>query len=205
MCVLFFASVAIANDNQVQQQQQQQINDPLIACLEKLTTAIEKIDAHMGQIDAHMGQIDAHIGQMNQYHIDNQIKLKLRGLHQRYTKLRKNDKRRKLIDLLGKLKFDQLVIFVKSASRCTALCKLLTEQGFSAIEIHYEIPQEQRLARCKEFKECQKRILVATNSFERDMGIDRVNIVFNYDMPEDTDTYLRQVTRAGRLGTKGLA
>ncbi|CAF3341085.1 unnamed protein product [Rotaria sp. Silwood1] len=37
------------------------------------------------------------------------------------------------------------------------------------------------------------------------MGIDRVNIVFNYDMPEDIDTYLRQVTRAGRLGTKGLA
>ncbi|CAF5118759.1 unnamed protein product [Rotaria sp. Silwood1] len=187
MCVFFFASVAIANDNQVQQQQQQQqqINDPLIACLEKLTNAIEKIDAHMGQ--------------MNQYHIDNQIKLKLRGLHQHYIKLRKNDKRRKLIDLLGKLKFDQLVIFVKSTSRCTALCKLLTEQGFSAIEIHYEIPQEQRLARCKEFKECQKRILVATNLFERDMGIDRVNIVFNYDMPEDIDTYLRQVTRAGRF------
>ncbi|CAF4891333.1 unnamed protein product [Rotaria sp. Silwood1] len=47
------------------------------------------------------------------------------------------------------------------------------------------------------------------------MGIDRVNIVFNYDMPEDIDTYLRQVTRAGRfpisskcatwVGTKGLA
>ena len=34
------------------------------------------------------------------------------------------------------------------------------------------------------------------------MDIERVNIVFNYDMPEDTDTYLHRVARAGRFGTK---
>ncbi|CAF2586722.1 unnamed protein product [Rotaria sp. Silwood2] len=61
------------------------------------------------------------------------------------------------------------------------------------------------LARYKEFKEFQKRILVATNLFERGIDIERVNIVFNYDMPEDTDTYLHRVVRAGRFGTKGLA
>ena len=33
-------------------------------------------------------------------------------------------------------------------------------------------------------------------------NICRVNIVFNYDMPEDTDTYLHRVARAGRFGTK---
>lgn len=41
--------------------------------------------------------------------------------------------------------------------------------------------------------------------FGRGMDIERVNIVFNYDMPEDTDTYLHRVARAGRFGTKGLA
>ena len=50
-----------------------------------------------------------------------------------------------------------------------------------------------------------QRILVATNLFGRGMDIERVNIVFNYDMPEDTDTYLHRVARAGRFGTKGLA
>jgi len=34
---------------------------------------------------------------------------------------------------------------------------------------------------------------VATNLFGRGMDIERVNIVFNYDMPEDSDTYLHQV------------
>jgi len=46
------------------------------------------------------------------------------------------------------------------------------------------------LARYKEFKEVQIRILVATNLFGRGMDIEHVSIVFNYDMPEDIDTYL---------------
>ena len=50
------------------------------------------------------------------------------------------------------------------------------------------------LARYKEFKEFQTRILVATNLFGRGMDIERVNIVVNYDMPEDTDTYLHRVS-----------
>ena len=53
--------------------------------------------------------------------------------------------------------------------------------------------------RYQQFKDFQKRILVATNLFGRGMDIERVNIVFNYDMPEDTDTYLHRVARAGRL------
>jgi len=36
------------------------------------------------------------------------------------------------------------------------------------------------------------------------MDIERVNIVFNYDMPENSDSYLHRVARAGRFGTKGL-
>ena len=65
--------------------------------------------------------------------------------------------------------------------------------------------QDERLAHYKQFKDFQKRILVATNLFGRGMDIERVNIVFNYDMPEDTNMYLHRVARAGRFGTKGLA
>ena len=116
----------------------------------------------------------------------------VQGLRQHYVKLRENEKNRKLIDLLDKLEFNQVVIFVKSVPRCTALCKLLIDQNFPAVEIHRGMAQEDRLARYKEFKEFQTRILVATNLFGRGMDIERVNIVFNYDMPEDTDTYLHR-------------
>lgn len=52
----------------------------------------------------------------------------------------------------------------------------------------------QRLSRYQQFKDFQRRILVATNLFGRGMDIERVNIAFNYDMPEDSDTYLHRVS-----------
>ena len=85
------------------------------------------------------------------------------------------------------------------------MAQLLTDQNFPAIAIHRAMVQEERLSRYQQFKDFQKRILVATNLFGRGMDIERVNIVFNYDMPEDSDTYLHRVARAGRFGTKGLA
>ena len=54
-----------------------------------------------------------------------------------------------------------------------------------------------------QFKDFQKTLLVVTNLFARGMDIERVNIVFDYVLPEDT--YLRTVARAGRFGTKGFA
>lgn len=138
-------------------------------------------------------------------YVDDEAKLTLHGLQQHYVKLKENEKNKKLFDLLDALEFNQVVIFVKSVQRCMALANLLTEQNFPAIAIHRGMTQEDRLSRYSQFKDFQKRILVATNLFGRGMDIERVNIVFNYDMPEDTDTYLHRVARAGRFGTKGLA
>merc|ERR1712173_501593 len=73
------------------------------------------------------------------------------------------------------------------------------------IAIHSGLQQEDRIARYKQFKEFQKRIMVSTDLFGRGIDIERVNIVVNYDMPDDSDTYLHRVGRAGRFGTKGLA
>lgn len=138
-------------------------------------------------------------------YVDDDSKLTLHGLQQHYVKLKDNEKNRKLFELLDALEFNQVIIFVKSIQRCMALAQLLVEQNFPAIAIHKAMTQDERLSRYQQFKDFQKRILVATNLFGRGMDIERVNIVFNYDMPEDSDTYLHRVARAGRFGTKGLA
>lgn len=49
------------------------------------------------------------------------------------------------------------------------------------------------------------RIVVATNLLGRGIDVERINVVINYDMPGEADTYLHRVGRAGRFGTKGLA
>jgi ATP-dependent RNA helicase UAP56/SUB2 len=47
--------------------------------------------------------------------------------------------------------------------------------------------------------------MVTTDLFHRGMDFKAVNVVINYDFPENEDTYLHRIGRAGRFGTKGLA
>merc|ERR1712098_952540 len=137
--------------------------------------------------------------------VDDEAKLTLHGLLQYYVKLQESEKNRKLNDLLDSLEFNQVVIFVKSVQRAIALDKLLTECSFPSLAIHSGLKQEERINRYKQFKEFQKRIMVCTDLFGRGIDSERVNIVINYDMTDDSDSYLHRVGRAGRFGTKGLA
>merc|ERR1712170_109016 len=137
--------------------------------------------------------------------VDEESKLTLHGLLQYYVKLSEKEKNRKLNGLLDALEFNQVVIFVKSVQRAVALDKLLVECNFPSLAIHSGLNQEERINRYRQFKEFQKRIMVCTDLFGRGIDIERVNIVINYDMTDDSDSYLHRVGRAGRFGTKGLA
>jgi len=138
-------------------------------------------------------------------YINDGAKLTLHGLKQYYVNLQENEKKRKLVDLLDALEFNQVVIFVRSVNRASELNKLLQDCNFPSICIHRDLAQDERIERYKQFKDFQARIMVATNIFGRGIDINRVNVVINYDMPENSDTYLHRVGRAGRFGTKGLA
>jgi ATP-dependent RNA helicase UAP56/SUB2 len=138
-------------------------------------------------------------------YINDGAKLTLHGLQQYYIQLQESEKNRKLVDLLDALEFNQLVIFVRSVNRAAELNKLLQDCNFPSICIHSVMKQEERIEKYKKFKDFQSRIMVATNIFGRGIDIERVNVVINYDMPENADTYLHRVGRAGRFGTKGLA
>jgi len=132
-------------------------------------------------------------------------KLTLHGLKQYYVQLQENEKNRKLVDLLDALEFNQVVIFVRSVKRATELNKLLQDCNFPSFAIHGGMDQEERIEKYRKFKDFHSRIMVATNIFGRGIDIERVNVVINYDMSENPDTYLHRVGRAGRFGTKGLA
>ena len=138
-------------------------------------------------------------------YVDDETKLTLHGLQQYYIKLTEQQKNRKLNDLLDDIDFNQVVIFVSKVARARELSKLLQECNFPSICIHSGMKQEERLEQYKGFKDFKSRILVTTDIFGRGIDIEHVNIVINYDFPEDSDQYLHRVGRAGRFNTKGLA
>ena len=69
-------------------------------------------------------------------------------------------------------------------NRAVELNRILEECNFPSIVIHAGLKQEERIARFKSFKEFNKRILVSTDLFGRGIDIERVNIVINYDFPD---------------------
>jgi len=137
--------------------------------------------------------------------INDESKLTLHGLLQYYVKLPEKEKARKLNDLLDSLEFNQVVIFTKTVQRAEGLNRLLDSCSFPSIAIHSSMTQEMRIKNYTLFKNYKKRIMVCTDLFGRGIDIEKVNIVINFDMPEDSDSYLHRVGRAGRFGTKGLA
>jgi ATP-dependent RNA helicase UAP56/SUB2 len=80
-----------------------------------------------------------------------------------------------------------VIIFVKSTARADALNKLLIKSSFPSLCIHSGVPQPERINRFTQFKNFKKRIMVATDVFGRGIDVERVNIVFNYDMPDSSD------------------
>ena len=138
--------------------------------------------------------------------VSSDSKLTLHGLSQYFVSVSEETKNRKLIEVLDAIGgVNQLVIFVRSASRARALCDLLQGAGCPASFVHGRLSLPVRLRRFGDFKRSVHRFLVSTDLYGRGIDVNGVNVVINYDIPSDTDTYLHRVGRAGRFGTKGLA
>ena len=132
-------------------------------------------------------------------------KLKLHGLEQVYVTAEEDSKERSLEDILDGTDFNQAVIFVRDKRRAKTLSEYLNQKGFPSIEIHSFMSTSVRLERFEMFKAIKYRILVSTDLMSRGIDIQDVNLVINYDMPDDVNTYLHRVGRAGRFETKGIA
>ncbi|KNH03810.1 RNA helicase [Perkinsela sp. CCAP 1560/4] len=137
-------------------------------------------------------------------YVDQQSKLTLHGLVQYYITVEEKDKSKKLVEILDTVDFHQCIIFVNSVLRCEALNSLLLKCKFPSVAVHSQMTQAERLKTYDECKSQNSKILVATDLFGRGIDINHINLVIQYDMANDADSYLHRVGRAGRFGNKGL-
>jgi len=139
--------------------------------------------------------------------IDEGKQLRLAGLRQYSMMLREDEKTRKLTEIFDSVDFNQVFVFVKSVQRAKKLNEILQTEGFPTIALFGSMPQKTRDERINIAKSDSQnaRIMVATDLCGRGVDFKSVNVVINYDMPEDSETYLHRVGRAGRFGTKGIA
>lgn len=137
-------------------------------------------------------------------YVDQQAKLTLHGLSQFFINLTEGQKLRKLCDILDAVDFNQCIIFTSSVERCEALNKQLQALKFPSMAMHSRMEQTDRLKVYENCKNYSTRIVVSTDLFGRGVDIDRINLVVQFDMSSEADSYLHRVGRAGRFGTKGV-
>lgn len=100
---------------------------------------------------------------------------------------------------------DLAIIFVRTKRRVDEVSEALKKRGYSAEGIHGDLTQAKRDTVIRQFRERTIDILVATDVAARGLDISGVTHVFNYDLPQDPESYVHRVGRTGRAGQTGEA
>lgn len=95
------------------------------------------------------------------------------------------------------------IIFGRTKRRVDELSRGLTRRGYNAEGIHGDLSQHQRMNVLRRFKEGSLDILVATDVAARGLDISGVTHVYNYDIPQDPESYVHRIGRTGRAGKEG--
>lgn len=108
----------------------------------------------------------------------------------------------RLIDVQGP---DLALVFGRTKRRVDELTHGLQARGYNAAGIHGDLSQARRMSVLKRFRAGKLDILVATDVAARGLDISGVTHVYNYDIPQDPDSYVHRIGRTGRAGQNGIS
>jgi ATP-dependent RNA helicase DeaD len=108
-----------------------------------------------------------------------------------------------LIMLLTALEPKLAIIFCNTKVKVQELSDLLVANNFKAAGLHGDMKQMSRTQVLTSFKHGKINILIATDVAARGIDVDDVEMVFNYDLPQDNEYYIHRIGRTGRAGKKG--
>ncbi|WP_430342204.1 DEAD/DEAH box helicase [Rossellomorea vietnamensis] len=97
------------------------------------------------------------------------------------------------------------IIFCRTKRRVSKLLWDLKARGFLVDELHGDLSQAKRENVMKKFRDAKLQLLIATDVAARGLDVEGVTHVFNYDIPQDVESYIHRIGRTGRAGKDGLA
>ena len=97
------------------------------------------------------------------------------------------------------------VIFCRTKRRVSKLYDVLKSHKFLCDELHGDLSQAKREQVMKRFRDGEIQLLIATDVAARGLDVEGVTHVFNYDIPQDAESFIHRIGRTGRAGTKGVA
>ncbi|MGH0052562.1 MAG: DEAD/DEAH box helicase [Sphaerochaetaceae bacterium] len=107
------------------------------------------------------------------------------------------------LQFLKKENPENCLIFTNTKARCIEVSKRLSLNGYATKYLMGDLPQSKRLQTIDRMKEGKIRFLVATDVAARGLQIDDLQLVVNYDIPDDFENYVHRIGRTARAGKSG--
>jgi ATP-dependent RNA helicase RhlE len=118
--------------------------------------------------------------------------------------VKKEAKTQLLKKLLGQY-HGTVLLFSRTKHNAKKIVRSIRDMGYSASEIHSNRSLAQRRDALEGFKAGKYRVLVATDIASRGIDVTGIELVLNYDLPEDAENYVHRIGRTARAGHKGHA
>lgn len=127
------------------------------------------------------------------------------NIEQQYMEVKEKQKFDVLCMLLDIQSPELAIVFGRTKRRVDELSEALSKRGYSAEGIHGDLTQSKREQVIRKFKDSSIEVLVATDVAARGLDITGVTHVYNFDVPQDPESYVHRIGRTGRAGKTGLA
>ncbi|KAF7786727.1 ATP-dependent RNA helicase DeaD [Pseudoalteromonas rubra] len=114
-------------------------------------------------------------------------------------------KNKAIVRFLEAEDYDASIVFVRTRNDTVQLAELLEREGFSAAPLNGDMNQQARERTVERLKSGLLDIVIATDVAARGLDVDRLSLVINYDIPQDSEAYVHRIGRTGRAGRKGKA
>ena len=134
-----------------------------------------------------------------------QTEMTVNTIDQRYCVVNEQDKLAVLTRFFEVEEISSALIFAKTRVSTGELANELTLRGFPAEALNGDLNQDARERVLNRFRNNQIKVLVATDVAARGLDIDDISHVFNYDLPNDPDSYVHRIGRTGRAGKDGIS
>ena len=116
-----------------------------------------------------------------------------------------DEKKNLLLGILKREKPKNALIFTNMKSTAVEIAKRLKHNGYNCQYIIGDLPQKKRLRIIENLKSGKIQYLVASDVASRGLHIDDLELVINYDLPEDSESYVHRIGRTARVGKQGKA
>jgi len=125
--------------------------------------------------------------------------------HQYYYEVNSKNKFESLCRILDVDAPKTCILFCRTKKGVDELVNALQPRGYTVEGMHGDMKQSQRMNTLKKFKEGKLNYLIATDVAARGIDVEDVTHVINYDLPQDSESYVHRIGRTGRANKEGIA